>query len=318
MNSNFPLVSVLIPLYNKEIFVAETITSVLNQTYPNIEIIIVDDGSTDKSFDIANSFVSNKVRVFKQANKGASAARNKAFGLSKGDFIQYLDGDDLLHPHKIAEQMKILSDNLLSLSTAHWQYFFDSCEDIRQDEKLNLLRDFNDLNEFLFMTTCHGFPIHAWLIPRLVIEKSKKWDEEISIFDDKDFMMHLILNVDSILFCDSAYCYYRIPQQNTNLSARRDRQALLGGLKHIDNAEKYFSTLKTTDSYRVIACLYKKLLLIALDDKEIINDIKQRSIKLGFAPDCSRSFFIRSSEKIFGIRFTFWLVYFRAKYLIYA
>ena len=311
--SNFPLVSVLIPLYNKENYIAETINSVLNQVYPNVELIIVDDGSTDNSFNIAEQFISPNIHLFKQSNKGASAARNKAFELSKGVFIQYLDGDDLLHPNKIMEQMSILMQHSLSISTAHWQYFNGEMEENRQDERKELCRNYDDLIDFLLKIMCHGFPIHAWLIPRLIIEKAGKWDEKVFVFDDKDFMMRLILEADSIQFCDAAYCYYRMLSDEKHLSARRDHDVLLGALRHIDNATAYFSTLPI-DARPVLACLHKKLLIIALQDIKIINELQNRSIKLGRVPNCNSNKWVRLCEKTMGVRLMFLLVYFRAKY----
>ena len=101
-----PLVSILIPAYNAETWIADTIESAIAQTWPHKEIIVVDDGSTDGTLAIARQFESNEVRVVTQSNQGAAAARNKAFSLSRGDYIQWLDADDLLSPDKIAHQMR--------------------------------------------------------------------------------------------------------------------------------------------------------------------------------------------------------------------
>ncbi len=101
-----PLVSILIPAFNSEQWIADTIQSALGQTWPRKEIIIVDDGSTDQTLAIARRFASDVVSVTTQPNQGAAATRNKAFSLSHGDYIQWLDADDLLAPDKIAKQME--------------------------------------------------------------------------------------------------------------------------------------------------------------------------------------------------------------------
>src|SRR4029077_692185 len=101
-----PLVSILIPAYNAEKWIADTISSALAQPWPRKEIIIVDDGSTDQTLSIARQFTSKTVSVIAQKNQGASAARNKAFQLCQGDYIQWLDADDLLSPDKVAKQLK--------------------------------------------------------------------------------------------------------------------------------------------------------------------------------------------------------------------
>src|SRR5690242_5922162 len=106
LNSVEPLVSILIPAYNAQRWLAETLRSALAQTWPRKEIIVVDDGSTDQTPAIARQFASRQVSVISQSNRGAAAARNKAFSVCQGDYVQWLDADDLLAPDKIAEQIE--------------------------------------------------------------------------------------------------------------------------------------------------------------------------------------------------------------------
>jgi glycosyltransferase involved in cell wall biosynthesis len=100
------LVSILIPAYNAERWIAEAIRSALAQTWPNKEIVVVDDGSTDQTLHVARGFASKSILIATQPNGGASAARNHAFSLSQGDYIQWLDADDVLAPSKVSLQMK--------------------------------------------------------------------------------------------------------------------------------------------------------------------------------------------------------------------
>src|SRR5713101_6428833 len=101
-----PLVSILIPAYNAQSWIGETLQSAISQTWDRKEIIVVDDGSKDDTLAIARQFESCGVRVVTQKNQGAAAARNKAFSLSQGDFIQWLDADDLLASDKITKQLE--------------------------------------------------------------------------------------------------------------------------------------------------------------------------------------------------------------------
>ena len=112
-----PLVSIIIPVYNSEKYLAETITSAISQTWNNKEIIIIDDGSTDNSLTIAESFANEHIKIFSQPNKGASAARNKGLHEAKGDYIQFLDGDDLLMPNKIEVQLAQIAGKPSKLAT---------------------------------------------------------------------------------------------------------------------------------------------------------------------------------------------------------
>jgi glycosyltransferase involved in cell wall biosynthesis len=100
------LVSILIPSYNSEKWVSATIESALSQTWAKKEIVIVDDGSTDKSLQIAKKYESKLVKVITQKNGGAAVARNKALEYAQGDYIQWLDADDLLAPDKIEKQLE--------------------------------------------------------------------------------------------------------------------------------------------------------------------------------------------------------------------
>lgn len=98
-NPTKPLVSVVIPCYNQARFLGEAIESVLNQTYPNVEIIVVNDGSTDHTSEVALQY--SKVRYFEQQNQGLAAARNKGFSESRGSYLVFLDADDRLLPSAI-------------------------------------------------------------------------------------------------------------------------------------------------------------------------------------------------------------------------
>jgi glycosyltransferase involved in cell wall biosynthesis len=104
------LVSILIPAYNKEAWIEDTIKSALAQTWQRKELIIVDDGSQDRTLDIIRRFESPQVKVVAQQNQGACAARNTAYSLAQGAYIQWLDADDLLHAQKIEFQMKGIPD----------------------------------------------------------------------------------------------------------------------------------------------------------------------------------------------------------------
>src|SRR5438552_18454960 len=99
------LVSILIPAYNAERWIADTIQSAMAQTWSRIEIIIVDDGSSDRTVAVSRRFESRRVKVVTQPNMGSTAARNKALEFAQGSYVQWLDADDLLHPEKVARQM---------------------------------------------------------------------------------------------------------------------------------------------------------------------------------------------------------------------
>jgi len=104
-------VSTIIPAYNCERYIKETIESVLSQTYKDIELIIIDDGSTDRTGEIVRSFESKVEYIRQSKNTGPSAARNRGIEKAKGEYIAFLDGDDVWMPTKIEEQIKLLESN---------------------------------------------------------------------------------------------------------------------------------------------------------------------------------------------------------------
>src|SRR6185295_16732226 len=101
-----PLVSILIPAYNAEEWLAPAIQSAVAQTWPRKEIIVVNDGSTDRTAEIARSFASKEVAVLSTENRGLSATVNHAYRHCQGDYIQELDADDLMLPNKIERQLE--------------------------------------------------------------------------------------------------------------------------------------------------------------------------------------------------------------------
>ena len=103
-----PFFSVLIPLYNKENFVKQTITSLISQSCQDFEVVIVNDGSTDNSLDVVYSLKNEKFKILNQKNQGVSAARNNGAAISQGQWIAFLDADDLWKPDHLQELKKCI------------------------------------------------------------------------------------------------------------------------------------------------------------------------------------------------------------------
>jgi glycosyltransferase involved in cell wall biosynthesis len=205
-----PVVSILIPCHNAEKWLAETIASVLAQTWESREIIVVDDGSTDASLAIARQFESPSIKVISQPNRGASAARNKALQAAQGEFIQYLDADDLLAPDKIERQLKRLQDgNLDCVASGEWARFYQ-----RPSEAVftpqPLWADFDPVSWLVFAWQ-EQWMMHpaAWLVPRAIAQKAGEWNEHLTVDDDGEYFCRVILASRQILFCSGARTYYR-------------------------------------------------------------------------------------------------------------
>ena len=220
-----PLVSIIIPCYNAELWLIESIESALAQTWKNTEIIVVDDGSVDKSLSIACAYTSLGVQVISQPNMGASAARNRAYGKCRGEFIQYLDADDILKPDKIERQVNLLRNGRKNcVASGEWARF---CKSPNEAYFLPqpLWKDMNSV-EWLVCAWEGHWMMHpaAWLVPRSVVETAGLWNEAVSLNDDGEYFARIILASEGIKFCWGAKSYYR-SGNSTSLSASRSDEA---------------------------------------------------------------------------------------------
>ena len=205
------LVSILIPAYNAECWIAHTVRSALAQTWPRTEIIIVDDGSHDRTLSIARHFASKSVSVVTQDNQGGSAARNRAFSLCQGDFIQWLDADDLLARDKIARQMEAAvkaADRHMLFSCA-WGYFMYRSHRCRFDPS-QLWTDLAPLEWLVrkWENSAHMNPA-TWLVSRELTETAGPWDTRLIYCEDGEYFCRVILASKGIRFVPEATVFYR-------------------------------------------------------------------------------------------------------------
>jgi glycosyltransferase involved in cell wall biosynthesis len=206
-----PLVSILIPAYNAGRSIVDTIRSALAQTWPRKEIIIVDDGSTDQTFPVARQFASRNLSVITQENQGASAARNKALELCQGNYVQWLDADDLLAPDKIAHQMQRLSDcpSKWTLLSSAWAYF------IYRPHRARFIPTplWCDLSPAEWLLRKMGQNLHmqtaTWLVSRELTEAAGPWDIRLSLDDDGEYFCRVVLASDAIQFLPDSKVFYR-------------------------------------------------------------------------------------------------------------
>ncbi len=206
-----PLVSILIPAFNAERWIADTIRSALDQTWPRKEIIVVDDGSTDQTLPIARQFASDVVSVITQLNQGAAAARNKAFSLCHGDYIQWLDADDLLAPDKIAKQIDALKDcpGKKTVLSSVWGHFIFRPAKARF-VPTPLWCDLTSIEWLLRKWEKNVFMQTAtWLVSRELTEIAGPWDTRLLGDDDGEYFSRVILASDGIRFIPEARVFYR-------------------------------------------------------------------------------------------------------------
>jgi glycosyltransferase involved in cell wall biosynthesis len=253
-----PLVSILVPAFNAQEWIGDTLRSAMAQTWPRKEIIVVDDGSRDRTAEVAKRFVSADVSVVSTANKGAAAARNHALSLSQGDYIQWLDADDLLAPDKIERQLGALREGdgnriLLSSSWAPFYYrtrgvrFIQTslCQDLSPAEWL-----LRKMGENLHMQTA------TWLTSRELAEAAGPWDTRLLSDDDGEYFCRVLLVSDGTRFVPETGVFYRVTGAN-RLSfigtSEKKRDAMLAGMKlHIE----YLRSIEDSNRVREACVTY--------------------------------------------------------------
>ena len=200
----------LIPCYNAERYIGETLESVFRQTWLDLEVIVVDDGSTDQSAKVVQGFARPNLKLLRQANAGQTAALNVCLAHASGDFVQYLDADDLISPDKIARQMVRLEEYPRSVASAEWGRFYrDPGETTFVPEPV--WRDLDPL-DWLAMSRADGlgmmFPA-LWLIPMDIIREVGPWAEDLTLNNDAEYFTRVLLATERVRFCPGARCYYR-------------------------------------------------------------------------------------------------------------
>jgi glycosyltransferase involved in cell wall biosynthesis len=205
-----PLVSIVIPAYNAERTVAETIQSAIGQTWPRKEIIVVDDGSTDRTAEIVDRFAPT-VRLVSSGNRGLSAAVNLAIQHSHGDYIQELDADDLLTPDKIERQLSALraGDSKRILLSSPWASFYYRTQNARFVNNA-LCQDLSPVEWLLRKMSENLYMQNAtWLVSRELVEAAGPWDTRLNYDQDGEYFARVISCSAGTRFVPGTGVFYR-------------------------------------------------------------------------------------------------------------
>lgn len=213
--NNLPIVSVIIPVYNRGELIEKTIDSVYNQVYRPIELIIVNDGSNDNSEDIILKWIekheSSEFKIFyiNQKNKGAQSARNNGLKNANGQYIQFVDSDDLLAKEKITEQIKELNKNDSKIAVCDFIFMNQDGEIIKKSK--------NTGNLWLKMARGGSLFISTPLIHRSILANGLVWDESLKRNQDVDFILKLMLLTEKYAYTSGYWCLY-IQHSQTRIS----------------------------------------------------------------------------------------------------
>ena len=239
-----PLVSIIIPTYNRAHLIGETLDSVLAQTYPNWECIIVDDGSSDNTDEVVGAYVEKDSR-FKYFHRpevhlpGGNGARNYGFKMSKGEYVNWLDSDDLFSENKIEEQVEIALKENSDIVTCKWGLFNEHKTDIF--ENLKVYKNYSA--PFLFFTDLYDekgyFTPHVYLIKRDFLDGKSLWNEHLRINQDGVMFTLLLQNARKISFSSNGSCIYRQTRgDSVSLMTNQKLSQFISSVKIIEESHK--------------------------------------------------------------------------------
>lgn len=261
------LVSVVIPTHNCSRSLVEAMESVWAQTYRPIELIVVDDGSTDNTGALVEEWCRNiltdnlfDVRFFRQEQRGAPTARNKGLIESRGEYLQFLDADDILSPLKIASQVTILSLSRGKGAVAYgpWRHF------ARTRNRIGLYKAHCEASEREWLKEWLSgwfLPVHSLLWNRLDLLELGPWDKSLTADDDGEYAMRYLASGGRLIFCPEAWVYYR---QNPNfglfgsaVSGRRSGSSIRSRIRVARRMERFLAEAGLLDNGYRYALSYR-------------------------------------------------------------
>jgi glycosyltransferase involved in cell wall biosynthesis len=200
------LVSVIIPCFNAEKWLAEAIDSCLQQTYSHLEIIVIDDGSTDKSLEIIKSY-GDKIIWRSYLHQGGNYARNRGFDLSQGKYIQYLDADDYILPEKIEKQVSLLEATGADVVYSDWRHQHHLADGSSVLDKIEIAEAKTDILAALLANW--WVALAALMYKKSAVENIGGWDENLPAAQDRAFFLSVVMNGGKVVYQPGCYAIYR-------------------------------------------------------------------------------------------------------------
>lgn len=232
---NTPLVSVLIPLYNAEQYIGGAIESCLNQSYDNIEVVVVDDHSTDSSLSVAKQYESDRVHVFSNPGKGAQAARNYAYHCSKGQLVKFHDADDYSSPRLIEKQVeRMLNDGDEDTIVYSLLHQLESSGEMAVQDRMKGKDYLNPIDFVTDMLRYHAFYCpHCYLLNRKTVDAVGGWDEKVRILQDRVYFVKAAEVASKVLFVDGEHAVWRVFDDGIHIHSQKTPDKMRNAIETI-------------------------------------------------------------------------------------
>ncbi|GAB1857518.1 glycosyltransferase family 2 protein [Flavobacteriaceae bacterium MHTCC 0001] len=270
-----PQFSVIVPLYNKENYIKNTIGNVLNQTFKNFEIIVVNDGSTDRSLDVISRIEDKRIKIINQENKGVSVARNKGIVSANAQYIVFLDADDLWFTNHLEELKLLVNDfpncgmycSRYKTKISHEKIINNSFSYSIQDNFRGIVPNFFEaslVNRVAFTS--------ALMIPKKIFKECGMFDINLSNGEDWDLWVRIALHY-KVAITSQVTAIYRFEISNSLSKIKFSEKKTLD-FKKFECHEKRNSSLKLLlDIYRLEYALQYRISNNIEQSKALLKEI---------------------------------------------
>jgi glycosyltransferase involved in cell wall biosynthesis len=310
-------VSVIIPCFNAQEWIGKTLRSVLAQELSDMEVIVVDDGSTDNSAALIRREF-NFVHLIQTSNQGPSRARNLGTQVSSGEFVQYLDADDVLAEDKLKRQIDALERNAADVAYGDWQELVRQSNGCFMTGRI-VTRQIDTLPEIALLTD-FWCPPAAYVFRRSIVDKVGGWNEGLPIIQDARFVLDCALHGGRFVYCPGTMAYYRV-HSCSSVSTRDPIGFVRDCLRNASEVEEWLARhdRKDEDHRKALLQVYGYVARASFKKDSLAFETAYQALerlKPGYVPDRPRHLAI--ATRFLGYRRAEWLAlwYRKAKRLM--
>lgn len=277
-------ISIIIPIYNAEKYLDECINSILNQTYTNIEILLIDDGSTDSSSLICNRYCKKHKNIitYHLNNGGVSKARNYGIDRATGEYIIFIDSDDIIDRYMIEKMINIVNEKNVELAICGYKYKYKN-KIIDSNFKYNCYMTVEQAKKEIFMPdSIRGYCVNKIFKRKILIENNIRFNEKIKICEDMLFVFEYISHINKIYVINDELYYYRIRKTSASNEGNENDLTVFDALKNIyklDNkAIEYSKSFYSYLYFKYLWLLKKTGKIKNIPKVKLINILKDKGI----------------------------------------